>query len=418
MSGLSTRRQIEGALPTVEEMLRLKHEADALRILSVAEIDLVETGYDNWNGGTEIWTAYLRVPVTVFVTIEDEREQIAGVIGSNMTTVLGKDVGFWVNVEINPSRTLPPGTKSPDGKISDQTRAAVLDEMRARETVWHGELDVVDFLNRVFDLQSMPSFDSRYDTAAGDIRQHYVNNYDWELDWLYGDNRFQLYDIEQEKFLTFIVEVLNPIVRKDAVEQSHLAAAFNGHLRRDGWVLVEDIIVDGRPTYVPERTVRGLGTATQRIKAVAASLDSDNLYEDLRRLERIGDAEPGEAIGLAKEIVESCCKLILDDRGIPYDEKADIPKLLRLLRKEIKIMPDGIGEKAKAANEIREVLTSLGKIAHALGPIRNEYGKGHGRGRRFKGLEPRHARLAIGAASTFVDFVLDRHLSLKKDDKG
>jgi hypothetical protein len=74
-------------------------------------------------------------------------------------------------------------------------------------------------------------------------------------------------------------------------------------------------------------------------------------------------------------------------------------------------MPDGIPEDARAANDIREVLTSLGKIAAALAPIRNAYGKGHGRGRDFKGLEPRHARLAIGAASTFVDFVLDRHLS-------
>ena len=72
-------------------------------------------------------------------------------------------------------------------------------------------------------------------------------------------------------------------------------------------------------------------------------------------------------------------------------------------------MPEGIDENAKASKEIREVLTSLGKIAHALGPIRNAYGKGHGRGRNFKGLEPRHARLAIGAASTFVDFVLDLH---------
>ena len=417
MSNLSTRRQIEGALPTAVEMLRHKHEVDALRILSVAEIDLVQTDYDNWNGGTEIWTAYLRIPVAVFVTIEDVREQLAGVIDSNLSTVLGKDVGFWVNVEINPRKTLLPGTKSPDGKLSVQTRAAVLDEMRARKTVWHGELNVIDFLSRIFDLQSMPSFDSRFDTAAGDIWQHCINNDDWDIDWIFGDNRFRIYEIEQENFLAFIVEVLNPIVRKDAVEQSQLAAAFNGHLKRDGWELVEDIIVDGRPTYVLERIVRGIGNATQRIKAVAASLDSDNLYEDLRRLERVGDAEPGEAVGLAKEIVESCCKLILDDRGIQYDEKADIPKLLSLLRKEIKIMPDGINEKARAANEIREILTSLGKIAHALGPIRNAYGKGHGRGREFKGLEPRHARLAIGAASTFVDFVLDRHLSLKKSGK-
>ena len=264
----------------------------------------------------------------------------------------------------------------------------------------------------------MPSFDSRFDTAAGDIWQHCVNNDDWDFDWIFEDKRFRLYEIEQENFLAFVVEVLSPIARKDIVEQSQLAASFNGHLKRDGWELVEDIIVDGRPTYVPERVVRGLGNATQRIKTVAASLDSDHLYEDLRRLERIGDAEPGEAIGLAKEIVESCCKLILDDRSVEYDEKADIPKLLKLLRKEIKIMPEGIDEKARAANEIRDVLTSLGKIAHALGPIRNAYGKGHGRGRGFKGLEPRHTRLAIGAASTFVDFVLDRHVSLQKGDKG
>lgn len=94
-----------------------------------------------------------------------------------------------------------------------------------------------------------------------------------------------------------------------------------------------------------------------------------------------------------------------------YSERAEIPDLLKLLRKEIKIMPDGIDDNVKGANEIRGILTSLGNIAHSLAPLRNAYGKGHGRGRDFRGLQPRHARLAIGAASTFVDFVLDRHLS-------
>ena len=415
MTPLSTRRHIEGTLPTVVEMLRLKNEVDALRVMTLAEVDFDQVGYDNWDGGTELWTARLRIPVDIFVSIEDKVECLIEVIDKNISTVLGKDTGFWLNVEIGPQTLPPPNFKSPDGTISAKTRAAVLDELRAKETIWYGEANEVDFLNGIFDLASMPSSDSRFETAEGDIWQHRINNDDWSLDWIFGDSRFSLYDLDQETFLKFITAVLNPVLRKDASEQTHLATAFNGHLKRDGWELVEDVIVDGRPKYEPERVVRRLGVPTQRIKAVAASLHSNNLYEDLRRLERVGDTEPGEAIALAKEIVESCCKLILDDRGVSYQEKADIPELLKLLRKEIQIMPQGIKENARAANEIREVLTSLGKIAHALGPIRNAYGKGHGRGRDFKGLEPRHARLAVGAASTFVDFVLDRHLSLPKD---
>jgi len=417
MIPLSTRRQIEGTLPTVAEMLRLKNEMDALRVLTLAEVNLNQTGYDNWNGGTDIWTAHLRVPVDIFVSIEYCVEFLAQVIEKNISTALGKDTGFYLNVEIGPQPVRERNSKSPDGTISKKTQAAMLDELRAKGTIWYGNVNEVDFLNGIFDLATMPSLDSRFETAEGDIWQHRINNDDWPLDWIFGDSRFSLYTLDQATFLKFISEVLNPVVRKDASEQAQLAATFNGHLRRDGWELVEDVIVDGRPKFEPERTTQRLDISARRIKAVAASLDSSNLYEDLRRLERVGDAEPGEAIALAKEIVESCCKLILDDRGVSYGEKADIPELLKSLRNEIQIMPQGINENARAANEIREVLTSLGKIAYALGPIRNAYGKGHGRGRDFKGLEPRHGRLAVGAASTFVDFVLDRHLSLQKYPK-
>lgn len=411
MRYLSIRREIEGSLPTVAELLRQKGEDDALRALSQADIEIDEVGYDNWNGGTELWTVFLRVPVSVFVSIEDRRDEIMGIISKNLEIITGKDNGYWVSAEISPMRAPPPGWRLPDGKIGDRTRAAILDELRAREIIWHGALDEVAFLSRIFDLAVLPSHDGRFQNAEQDIWQHCINNFDWPLDWVYSDPRFRLYAADQDMFLKFICEVLHPIVRKDDAEQDALARAFNGHLRADGWELVEDAIIDGRPAFVPQRKVHALGGSVQRIKAVAATLNSDSLYEDLRRLERIGDGEPGEAIALAKEIVESCCKLILDDRKLKYSEKAEIPELLKLLRKEIKIMPDGIDENAKGAKEIKGILTSLGNIAHSLAPLRNAYGKGHGRGRDFKGLQPRHARLAIGAASTFVDFVLDRHLS-------
>lgn len=415
MRFLSARREIEGALPTVVELLRQKAETQALHVLTQAEIEIAETDYDNWNGGTAIWTIFCRVPVGVFVPIEDHRSEISDAIRENLELVVGRDNEYWVTVDISPKRAPSPRDRVPDGRISQRTRSAVLDEMRARDTVWHGALDEIAFLSRVFDLKTLPSYDSRFENAERDIWQHCVNNDDWERDWVFSDRRFGLYDSpDQEAFLKFSCEVLHPIVRREIDEQKTLAEAFNGHLRNDAWELVEDAIVHGRPVYVPQKRNHGLGLSVQRIKSVAASLNSDTLYEDLRRLERIGDGEPGEAIALAKEIVESCCKLILDDRNVTYEEKAEVPVLLKLLREEIKIMPDSIPEDARAAKEVRIVLTSLGNIAANLATIRNAYGKGHGRGRDFKGLEPRHARLAIGAASTFVDFVLDRHLSQNK----
>lgn len=104
MRYVSVRRGIEGALPTVMELLRQRGEDDALRVMAQAEIDLQETGYDNWNGGTELWTANLRIPVALFVSVEPTRGQVAQTILKNLELVLGRDGGFCVSVEVSPRR--------------------------------------------------------------------------------------------------------------------------------------------------------------------------------------------------------------------------------------------------------------------------------------------------------------------------
>lgn len=128
----------------------------------MAEVAFDEVGYDKWDGGTELWTIFLRVPVSVFVSIEDSRDEIAVIISKNLEFVTGKDNGYWVSAEISPMRAPPAGRRLSDGKIRERTRAAILDEMHARETVWHGALDQIAFLNRIFDLTFLPAQDSRF----------------------------------------------------------------------------------------------------------------------------------------------------------------------------------------------------------------------------------------------------------------
>jgi hypothetical protein len=63
----------------------------------------------------------------------------------------------------------------------------------------------------------------------------------------------------------------------------------------------------------------------------------------------------------------------------------------------------------KGVEVIRRLLGQLGALAQSLGEIRNLYGTGHGKGGSAKGLSPRHARLAVGAAAALVSFLLETH---------
>ena len=77
-------------------------------------------------------------------------------------------------------------------KISQITRRDIFDAMTAEGVDWAGRLDGPAFLSRLFDLQSLPSTDHRYNDAAGDIWKHTVANDDWDYDWIFHDSRFNL----------------------------------------------------------------------------------------------------------------------------------------------------------------------------------------------------------------------------------
>ena len=49
-----------------------------------------------------------------------------------------------------------------------------------------------------------------------------------------------------------------------------------------------------------------------------------------------------------------------------------------------------------------------------LAEIRNPFGNGHGKSASFKGLEERHAKLAVGSSITFVDFVWSTYENQKQ----
>ena len=68
--------------------------------------------------------------------------------------------------------------------ISEVTRRNLIDYLLIREYPFHGRLDLISFLKRIWELSSMPSTDHRFKDAEGDIWQHLINWADWEYEYL------------------------------------------------------------------------------------------------------------------------------------------------------------------------------------------------------------------------------------------
>lgn len=402
--------EIESFLATTAELLAAEGMTAAVEILRTSEPRTVETGFDNWNGGTTLWTIFLDVAPSVFGQLGEQRTTIEEQIDKRLMAVVGRHSTDWYNVQIAPQVRARPDWRGGRVELAKAVRRNIIDGLRIERIAWAGQLGEVEFLERIFDLRSLPSNDSRFSNAAGDIWQHRINNpADWPDDWIYADGRFDLVGGPTAIFLKFLCEIVHPVVRPDRNEALKLVQHFNEQLRPQGWMLVEQEKIAGRPRYLAQAIPVAGSRAVSRARTVADALDAGWMQKEIERLENAVERDPALAIGTAKDLVESCCKTILLKRGIAVSKTDTLPDLTKALVRELKLVPTGISDEAKGADTVRLVLRNLSSLTHYLAELRGLYGSGHGRDGRHRGLEPRHARLAVGAAVAFIDFVTDTH---------
>jgi hypothetical protein len=294
-------------------------------------------------------------------------------------------------------------------KISEITRRDIIDAITSEKINWSGRLEEPEFLSRLFDLNSLPSTDHRFRDAGSDIRQHRVNNYDWNEDWVFYDPRFNLMNGDDEIFLRFLCETIHPVVRPDVTEAERMCQSYNQYLRNDGFQIVERTRLSGKPIYIGRFVGVSIMPVLSAVKETLGGTDPGYIAQQITRMETAIASDPPLAIGTAKELVETCCKTILTNRGVAFSKSAELPELVRLTTRELELTPDNIPDKAKAADTVKKLLSSLATITQCVAELRNQYGTGHGKSAGAKGLGPRHAKLAVGAASTLAVFLTETH---------
>ncbi len=139
-------------------------------------------------------------------------------------------------------------------------------------------------------------------------------------------------------------------------------------------------------------------------------LDGAHIQLQILRMKESVETDPSLVIGTAKELIETTCKTILEERGIPITGALDIPTLTKMLLKELSLVPEGVEDNKRGSDLIKAILRSLGTIGNDLSQLRGLYGTGHGKPAKTQALQSRHAKLAAGAAATLVTFLFETHV--------
>lgn len=113
------------------------------------------------------------------------------------------------------------------------------------------------------------------------------------------------------------------------------------------------------------------------------------------------NSDPEGAITVARTLLESICKHILDEAGVPYGEGPDLNKLYRLTAEQLNIAPSQHTEQV-----FKQILGGCTAVIEGLGSLRNKLSDSHGQGKIGVKPAPRHAELAVNLAGALATYLL------------
>jgi len=170
------------------------------------------------------------------------------------------------------------------------------------------------------------------------------------------------------------------------------------------FVGLEDWLRENDPVLYVELYDIGEMVPLEVVEEAATKLDIVELNKHAARIRRGIREDPEQAIGSAKELLETVLKAILGIEGEQSSE--EISALIKKAQKRLDLDPKSISEDVPGATTIKRTLSNLGQIVTGVAEVRNLYGTGHGRHHSSE-LEIAHARLVVNAAITIATFLVE-----------
>jgi len=171
------------------------------------------------------------------------------------------------------------------------------------------------------------------------------------------------------------------------------------------------LLEDGLEYSDKSRRIRARGDSPVLVEALSAAREFslDTVEQQVRRVQSTMHEDPELAIGTAKEMIEGCCKSLLEQKGHEPPPDADVHELMRRVLTVVALAPPALPNQGRVNEMLRKLTSNLVSAVHTLGELRNAYGTGHGRSATAPKLEARHAKFAVYVAAAVTIWLLESH---------
>ena len=273
---------------------------------------------------------------------------------------------------------------------------------------WHGSLTEIEFIKRICDINSIEVIDSRFHSFEEEYKYHREIAKDYKNDYFFESDRLPFKNSNSSTFLKIVCEMLHPEVRNEDGYWKELKEKIESYINADGFEFYVADRISGREvfgtrkiTFLSEDEIVRTG-----IDRIAENIGTEYIRKQVKNLTNSLEDDSTVTIGKCKELVETACKYVLSELKEPFLETEDLTHLNKKVSKTLGLTID---EQNKNIEGAVQVLSGIVSIVTGLATLRNKYGDGHGKEKDYCGLPKRYGLLAMGCASTYINFLLDSY---------
>ncbi|HUT24423.1 MAG TPA: abortive infection family protein [Sumerlaeia bacterium] len=156
--------------------------------------------------------------------------------------------------------------------------------------------------------------------------------------------------------------------------------------------------------YRPRGRIFGasVGPPSRALEDILRERSLPEVNEEFERATGSVNQDPAAAVAAACCILESLCKVYLEDEGLPLPHRQTVGPLWSAVSKHL-----GLSVSSMEDADLRRILGGLASVVDGIGAYRTHASSAHGRGRRSYRAAPRHARLAVHAAHSLAVFLIE-----------